>query len=135
MNLTNTLAPLTARTIEQFAAGVTAHFRQRAPGREADGASARAWQDVPGMEEAPILLEELAAERALRAWGADKTVHLQATVAIPAGVAIDPNNFALKLVGGDRDGSCWMGVGARYDSTTRSASLALQATRDSLGLG
>jgi hypothetical protein len=134
VNLSAALAPLTARTIAQFAGGVVARLRVSTPARQADASSGRAWSDVAGMAAAPVLMEELQAERALKLWGAEKTVHLQATVAIPAGVVLEPTNLGLQIVGGMRNGMRFLVIGVRTDETTRSASLALQATRDTLGL-
>lgn len=131
MSLT-ALAPVAARLLRQFGEG--ARFRMSTPQRQADGSSVPQWNDVAEMTAAPIVLEDLGSERALRRWGAETLVHVEATVAVPVSVTLEPIGLGLVLSTGPRAGTRYLVAGLTFDDTTRVATLALQHTRDALGL-
>src|SRR3954470_22904324 len=114
MSLSTALSPVAARLIAQFG-GATARFRVSTPQRQADASSVSTWADVAGLTAAPIVIEDLGTERALKRWGAEAVVHAEGTVAVPVGVVLPDRGLACAITSGPRTGVHYTIVKARVD--------------------
>lgn len=129
--LSAAVTPLAASLVGSFG-GSLVTIRANAATRQRDGSTAKSWSNVAGLVARPASIANIASDRAVRVWGTDRRISAEATVTIPAGVALNGITVDMGLVvtAGPRAGQKFLVAGVRVEDIARLVTVALESTTD-----
>lgn len=130
-SLSAAVTPLAASLVGSFG-GSRVTVRANTPTRQRDGSTGKSWSDVAGLVARDASIANIASDRAVRVWGTDRRIVAEATVTIPASVALDAIavDMGLVVTEGPRAGQKFLVAGVGVEDIARLVTVALESTSD-----